>query len=258
MATIFESIYFSEFYQNLLDKYKSTLILYDSDTLRRNIVANMLFANSKTNNPVIIIINSKQIMDELIFALGSEYKVCDANYTDIENLKTENNDNKLLFILTRPRGFYLATELAMMANKTLLRQGYKPLVIFESFDEIYNGDIDDRLIDFFNDVILDNTDIEQNIVFAANWLGLKPHNVSMFEVNTDIMLIFNAIIVTTRFLKEKDELKITNLNLMSQILSYIWGKKKVKEKMKQIKELSYLENGFVLDLFDEGIGELKL
>lgn len=158
------------YYKNLLTKYKKLTIFCYSSDYRINIVKDIINSTKTDKRPIIVVSQYTEELEERI--KGDKLIIMHPNYSDIKTLKGADNHDKILIFKDGEKTyehteFMPSLELAMLANNIMTGQGENPLIIIESFEDIYRKYKYVKAYDYFSEVIFDELSDIQSLVLMS-------------------------------------------------------------------------------------------
>lgn len=260
--------FYASYYRELLENMNNIVIMDDPKFERDNIIIDFLYANSLRERPAIILTNKKKIIDKVKYVLKRKYDFVEPEYRYIRDIKMDTDSNRKKAFILNPdtKDFALTMELAMLLNKKLLSIGFKPLIIIDCFDELYNDKMDETVEDYLEEVLVKSTHVSQNTVIISE-LSIIGHNImGRIDGNKALMRQANGLIVYKGFLYNKEtgvkEMLVQDLNaaicnipdneLRSKINSAL---QLMMLKLSMDGKEETLEKGFVLNINEGEIGE---
>lgn len=224
-------------FEEILENNKKILLLWGYVQYRRIICSELIEAYEKLNQPIIVISRDNGFIDYVVYPTKKlVYK--DLKYTAINRVCRQGKPNLMLTFDCSRRGLLLELEIALIANRTLIDEGYEPLIVIDGFDDIYFCDIDTDLKTFHDEVIQENTGICQPIVFVSNsfYKSDTINNASRFSKK--IISLADCMITTKEIFKSAGSpLDINTLKETNNILDNIQkvdSKMKIKSQFKQM------------------------
>lgn len=255
-----EVIYHKTYYKGLLRENNRICILGSILSNRTNIAAFFVNAFYDTGEPIILLSPSGFPMEKLKIFIGKNYELVDMNYNQIEKIdERKYNDKKIFAFEIDEQGFHLTLELAMLANKKLLNQGHKPLIVIDSFQNLYDTSFEEDLEEFFGEVFFDSTDEEQNVIFAADWLYASVYPEHALKVNDRIIEDLDCIITSDGYLNDS-RVDLGNIRKLEKVFEKIGNKEVEKRLYEQLMELvisekDELKKALIFDLKNGRIEE---
>lgn len=232
-----EVIYHKTYYKGLLRENNRICILGSILSNRTNIAAFFVNAFYDTGEPIILLSPSGFPMEKLKIFIGKNYELIDMGYNEIEKINERKyNDKKIFAFEIDEQGFHLTLELAMLANKKLLNQGHKPLIVIDSFQNLYDTSFEEDLEEFFGEVFFDSTDEEQNVIFAADWLYASVYPEHALKVNDKIIEDLDCIITSDGYLNDS-RVDLGNIRKLEKVFEKIGNKEVEKRLLDQLMEL---------------------
>lgn len=260
--------FYASYYRELLENMNNIVVMDDPKFERDNIIIDFLYANALRERPAILVTNKKRIIDKVKYVLKRKYDFVKPEYRDIRDIKMDTDSNRKKAFILNPdtKDFALTMELAMLLNKKLLSIGFKPLIIIDCFDELYNDKMDETVEDYLEEVLIKSTHVSQNTVIVSE-LSIIGHNImGRIDGNKALMRQANGLIVYKGFLYNKEtgvkQMLVQDLNaaicnipdneLRSKINSAL---QLMMLKLSMDGKEETLEKGFVLNINEGEIGE---
>lgn len=254
-----EVFFKKEYYTEMLKNNNVTAVLTTEPAFNQKII--MDYINAEFYNggePIIIVTESKYTIDKPRNLMKEKYDIINVSYKDIKELHKFDNKNVAFAFYTEDTDFFSALERAMLANKALLRDGYKPTVIIDGLEELYDTTYKEPLEEFFKEVFLDCISKRQNILFIAEWLYATLNPEHILPVNDDIIKSFDRLIVFNN-LKDDDNVRLKIGKNAIDKLNFVIDKNKgpfgedIKENLKKliVENDDILKKCFLID-FENG------
>lgn len=262
--------FYASYYKELLENMNNIVIMDDPKFDRDNIIIDFLYANALRERPAILVTNKKKIIDKVKYVLKRKYDFVAPEYRDIKDMKmdTDSNRKKAFIFAPDTNDFALTMELAMILNKKLLSIGFKPLIIIDCFDELYNDKMDETVEEYLEEVLLKGTHPAQSTVIMSE-LSIIGHNImGRIDGNKALMRQANGIVISKGYLHDSVGVRpgvvadleaainnIKNEDLRVRAASVF---QKMMLKLAINNEEEKLKEGFVLNINKGEIGEFRV
>ena len=262
-----EEIFYASYYKKLLTDMNNIIIMDDSKFHRDNIVSDLLNANAFEERPAIVVSNKKKMIDKVKYVLEYQYDFMEPQYRDIKGINRFLHEYKRRAFLfdIKEKGFALTLELAMMLNEKLISIGFKPLVIIECFDELYNDELEETVEEYLEEVVFKKTSESQNFVVMSKLSLIDSKIMDRIDGNKALINQANGIIVSKGYLHNDIGVRpgivgdleaaisnIKNADLRAKTASVF---QKMMLKLAINNEEEKLKEGFVLNINEGKIGE---
>ena len=197
-----EEVFYTSYYKGLLEDMHNIVIMDNTRIFRHGMVIDFLNANDFEQRPAILISNQQQMIDKVKYVLEYNYDFVEPGYRDIRDIdKHVLEDKRKAFIFNaNEKGFALSLELAMILNEKLISIGFKPLVIIESFDEIYKEKSEETLEEYLGEVIFKKTIKTQNLVIMSNLSQIDKGIMDRTDGNKFLMSLAKGVMVSKGYL----------------------------------------------------------
>ena len=191
------------YYKNLLTKYKKLMVFDFSTYERMDMVENIISSTNDDRRPVIVVTRYSTVLYDKM--KNDRLIIMNPKYSDIEALKGEDNRGEILIFRGGERDpehteFLPNLELAMLANNIMLRQGERPLIVIEPFEEFYISHNDGEIYDSFKEIIIDEISAYQNLVLISQTVSPYDKNYAETQDFGSIILTADAMVFTKDYL----------------------------------------------------------
>ena len=262
-----DEIFKTTYYKKMLEDMNNVIIMDDTKYHRHNIVIDLLNANALRKYPAILVTSQKKIIDKVKYVLEYHYDFAEPEYRDIRDINrvTDDNNEKAFIFDTNKKGFALSLELAMMLNEKLISIGFKPLVIIECFDELYNDKLEETVEEYLEEVVFKKTSESQNFIVMSKLSLIDSKIMDRIDSNKALINQANGIIVSKGYLHNDIGVRpgvvgdleaaisnIKNADLRAKTASVF---QEMMLKLAINNEEEKLKEGFVLNINEGKIGE---
>ena len=195
-------------------------------------IANLIDAQLQLKRPTIFVAKNNDMLTNISVRISENYKWIRGTYNNLRLLKEIDKENLVVGFSSEKGGFKLNLELAMFANEKLLKSGYIPLLILFGFEELKDIDnTEESIVDFYKDVVTQNTSTNQPIVFAGSEFSLNGYPRYIREIYRNAVVTSDYIAIEPYFIASNaDE---SRLKEMQYVVDLMQNKGKVP-KMQDI------------------------